>query len=128
MKLLRKIMGGISLTAAMFVFQACYGTDEDYYDYESRVTFRITSEDTGKPLPSIRIISREITSESGSIGADYTESQETTDTNGIATMWGTKDRPYRFAIVDDSSRYAAVDTVLFPIEVDTVNIALKLKP
>ena len=26
MKMLRKIFGGISLTAAMFVFQACYGT------------------------------------------------------------------------------------------------------
>lgn len=26
MKLLRKIFGGLSLTAAMFVFQACYGT------------------------------------------------------------------------------------------------------
>lgn len=26
MKILRKIFGGISLTAAMFVFQACYGT------------------------------------------------------------------------------------------------------
>lgn len=28
MKLIRKIFGGISLTAAMFVFQACYGTPE----------------------------------------------------------------------------------------------------
>lgn len=26
MKILRKVFGGISLTAAMFVFQACYGT------------------------------------------------------------------------------------------------------
>lgn len=26
MKLLRKIFGGLSLTAVMFVFQACYGT------------------------------------------------------------------------------------------------------
>ena len=26
MRLLRKILGGILLTAAMFVFQACYGT------------------------------------------------------------------------------------------------------
>lgn len=26
MKLFRKIFGGLSLTAAMFVFQACYGT------------------------------------------------------------------------------------------------------
>lgn len=28
MKILRKIFGGLSLTAAMFVFQACYGTME----------------------------------------------------------------------------------------------------
>lgn len=26
MRILRKIFGGLSLTAAMFVFQACYGT------------------------------------------------------------------------------------------------------
>ncbi|MBQ1408642.1 MAG: hypothetical protein IIY87_02655 [Bacteroidales bacterium] len=26
MKLFRKILGGLSLTTAMFVFQACYGT------------------------------------------------------------------------------------------------------
>ena len=31
MKLLRKLFKGISLTAAMFVFQACYGTGEDQF-------------------------------------------------------------------------------------------------
>ena len=28
--ILRKIIGGISLTSVMFVFQACYGTPQDF--------------------------------------------------------------------------------------------------
>ena len=128
MKWLRKVFGGISLTAAMFVFQACYGTGEYYYDDDdSRVTFHVTEEETGKPLSKIRIEARMITVESGSEGSQDIRSSDKTDTNGMVTMWATKDIAHHFYIIDDSSRYATADTILFPIEVDTVNISLKLK-
>lgn len=125
MKLLRKIMGGISLTAAMFVFQACYGTMDDYYDYSSMVTFRVVSAETGAPLPSIRIEARQITPESGSDGDSTWTNHEYTDSNGLATLWATRDRAHHFYLIDDSSNYATADTILFPIEVDTVDIRMR---
>ena len=127
MRLIRKLLKGISLTAAMFVFQACYGTNDYFDDYEDLVTFRVTSEETGKPLANIRVEARMITVESGSEGERDRESYEVTDTNGLVTMWAQKDIAHHFYIIDDSSRYATADTILFPIEVDTVDIALKLK-
>ena len=55
MKLLRKILGGISLTAAMFVFQACYGTD--YYCPSVEYNFRVVDL-KGTPIPDIKVSSQ----------------------------------------------------------------------
>ena len=54
MKLLRKILKGISLTSVLFVFQACYGTEPALSMEE--VMFKVVSaEDVkrGKPYPDI---------------------------------------------------------------------------
>ncbi|MBP5189925.1 MAG: hypothetical protein J6031_03300 [Bacteroidales bacterium] len=57
MKLIRKIFGGISLTAAMFVFQACYGTPSDGWENCTSANFdvHICSAEDGSPIEGIRV-------------------------------------------------------------------------
>lgn len=52
---LRKLIGGLSLTSAMFVFQACYGTPQDF-GYDVFVEGQVTSKSTGLPIPGIQIV------------------------------------------------------------------------
>ena len=53
-KLLRKIFGGISLTAAAFIFQACYGTIHDM-NYDVKLTGTVKSKDTALPIKGIKV-------------------------------------------------------------------------
>jgi len=53
-KLLRKIFNGFSLTAAAFVFQACYGMPlDDFYDV--KLTGTVTSKTTNLPIKGIKV-------------------------------------------------------------------------
>jgi hypothetical protein len=52
--LLRKILGGLSLTSALFMFQACYGTGPDYKP-DILIEGRVTSARTGDPIKGIKI-------------------------------------------------------------------------
>ena len=54
MRLLRKILGGISLTAAMFVFQACYGT-EPYCEQWGEYIFHVVDDKDGTPIPDVSV-------------------------------------------------------------------------
>ena len=53
-KLLRKIFGGISLTAVAFTFQACYGVWHDEY-CDVRFTGTVISKTTNLPIKGIKI-------------------------------------------------------------------------
>ena len=53
-KLLRKIFGGISVTAVAFVFQACYGMQHDEF-YDVRLTGTVTSKTTNLPIQGIKV-------------------------------------------------------------------------
>ncbi len=58
MKWLRNILKGCSLTGALFVFQACYGTpDAPFLDEHGNapMTFSVVSSVTGEPLEGIRV-------------------------------------------------------------------------
>ena len=121
MRWIRKVLKGISFTAAMFVFQACYGPMEDYYT--TKVTFRVMSSDTGEPIQGVAVWSQHLnTSDSLAHGnpgyiADYT------DKNGMATIWeepGLK----QYSFVDKDSIYIPSDTIVNPIKVDTIDIVL----
>ena len=79
MKILRKLFAGISLTAAMFVFQACYGT-EPVIDYRT-VCFRVVDAESGNPVPNVRIIAQWQTN-SNSFSYGWREIG-TTDSTGI---------------------------------------------
>lgn len=72
-------MGGLSITSAMFIFQACYGTPQDM-GLDTYIEGQVTSESTGLPIKGIQIsvgdgIQREITDEEGKFSF-YIETSE----------------------------------------------------
>lgn len=122
MKWIRKILKGVSLTATMFVFQACYGTMEDYYD--TKVTFHVVAEDTGEPLQKVCIWAQELNQvDSSDIGAIQRHIVDYTDGNGLATVWA-YDEIIRYSFEDKDSLYVPVDTIINPTKYDTVDIVL----
>lgn len=52
---IRKLIGGLSLTSAMFVFQACYGTPQDF-GYDVFIEGHVKSKSTGLAIPGIKVI------------------------------------------------------------------------
>ena len=52
-KLLRRIFGGISLTAVAFAFHACYGVPNKFYDVKLSGT--VTSKMTNLPIKGIEV-------------------------------------------------------------------------
>jgi putative lipoprotein (rSAM/lipoprotein system) len=53
-KLMRKLLGGMSLTTALFVFQACYGGPQDY-GLDLLLEGQVKSNTTGLPITGIRV-------------------------------------------------------------------------
>jgi putative lipoprotein (rSAM/lipoprotein system) len=50
----RKLLGGLSLTSALFIFQACYGTPHDM-GLDIFIEGRVTSQKTNLPVKGIRV-------------------------------------------------------------------------
>lgn len=65
----RNIVRGVSLTSALFVFQACYGTPQDM-GFDVWIEGQVKSKTTGLPIPGIKVLVAD--------GAQY----EYTDENG----------------------------------------------
>ena len=57
MKWLRNLLKGASLTGALFVFQACYGTPMDpwYEGGTAELSFRVLDHVSGKPIEGVRV-------------------------------------------------------------------------
>ena len=121
MKFIRNLLKGISLTAAMFVFQACYGTDEWYG--ETNMTFHVVSAEDGSPMPHVKIRSQ---LQVGDTAQDWYLLGYTND-EGIASVWVNNDYSDNsqtlFRFVADDPAYAVKDT-LFNGYHNTVEIAL----
>ena len=63
MKWLHNLLKGISLTGALFVFQACYGTPMPPIYEDGGVafmSFTLVSHSTGEPLEGIRVLDKSI--------------------------------------------------------------------
>lgn len=50
----RKLLGGLSLTSALFIFQACYGTPQDM-GLDVYIEGQVKSLKTGKPVKGIKV-------------------------------------------------------------------------
>jgi hypothetical protein len=75
----RKLLGGLSLTSAMFIFQACYGTPQDM-GLDIFIEGKVSSSTTGIPVKGIKVsvenkIQYQLTSDDGKFSF-YTESAE----------------------------------------------------
>ena len=53
-KIVRQLLKGFSLSAMLFVFQACYGTQQDI-DRDVKVEGIVKSDISGKPIQDIRV-------------------------------------------------------------------------
>ena len=51
---IRKILGGLSFTTALFVFQACYGTPQDF-GFDLLIEGQVKSKATGKPIKGLKV-------------------------------------------------------------------------
>jgi hypothetical protein len=77
--LIRKIIGGLSFTSALFVFQACYGTPQDF-GLDLLIEGQVKSKVSGIPIKGIKVsvadnMQYEITDENGNFSF-YTEMLE----------------------------------------------------
>jgi hypothetical protein len=52
--LITKLVGGLSFTSAMFVFQACYGTPQDF-GLDVLIEGQVKSKITGSPIKGIKV-------------------------------------------------------------------------
>ncbi len=76
---IRKIIGGLSLTSAMFVFQACYGTPQDF-GLDLLIEGQVKSKTSGLPIKGVKVsvaenMQYEMTDEDGKFSF-YTEMLE----------------------------------------------------
>ena len=53
-KWMRTLVGGLSVSAALFVFQACYGSPQDF-ELDTFVNGKVVSSADGQPISGIKI-------------------------------------------------------------------------
>jgi len=97
-KLLRYFFGCVSFTAVAFVFQACYGSREDWY-YDVKLTGTVRSETTHLPIKGIKV-----TVNKGSDAWNY--NCGFTDENGRFDFYASVPNEHYYPLYDnDSVRY-----------------------
>lgn len=104
MKWLRNILKGATLTTALFVFQACYGTGPDNFD-GLEMSFRVVSKKTGDAIPDIIIKTKP------SQGSTWYEVGKT-DTQGFARIYGLDYNYNGIEFLFEGEGVPAKDTVL----------------
>jgi putative lipoprotein (rSAM/lipoprotein system) len=106
---IRGIIGGLSFTSALFVFQACYGTPQDI-GLDILVSGHVKSKSSGLPIEGIKV--------SVTNNMQY----EMTDENGHFSMYTEMFEHLRmnFEDIDSTANgyYASKDTVLNNVSED----------
>lgn len=104
---IRKILGGLSLTSALFIFQACYGTPQDM-GLDILVEGKVKSKTSGLPIKGIKV--------SDVINGQY----DLTDNDGLFSFYTEKheNMKFRFEDVDnmENGSFQNKDTLLTVIE------------
>ncbi len=117
MKLLHNILKASTLSTALFIFQACYGTPVDYWGGEfSEVTFKVMSAADKSPLEGIRVNCKD--------GDDWVDCGKT-NSKGMLTIFATRVSD-EFSFVDPDGNYSQLDTTFNTIS-ETYEIPLRLK-
>ena len=111
MKWLHNILKGASLTGALFVFQACYGTPQPPIleeDGRAPMSFTLLSGTTGEPLEGIRITG-------SATGGSYSDELGVTGADGRCRVEipyvNNLEGPF-LSFEDPQGRFAVKDTTL----------------
>lgn len=118
-KILRKVYGALSLSSALFVFQACYGTPQDM-GMDVSIQGLVKSKTTNQPISGIKV----------TIG--NLPQYEITDNEGKFKIYASRDSVYKVRFEDiDSTKNGAFlpkDTVVKIIDESTfLNVSLDVK-
>jgi hypothetical protein len=116
-KQIKFLIGGLSFTTALFVFQACYGMPQDMQD-DIFISGRVVSTSTNLPLDGIKI------------GSDHQNHYGITDSIGEFAFYTPWIDSLKLTIEDSDpesdGNYASKDTVLVNPEHEVfLNIALE---
>lgn len=113
---LRRLVGGLSFTSALFVFQACYGTPHDFGE-DILVAGQVKSKSSGLPIKGIRV--------SVTNNAQY----QLTDDNGLFSFYTERlsNLTLQFEDVDEAQngQYSSKDTLVNSVS-DTVKLEIVL--
>lgn len=118
-KILRKVYGALSLSSALFVFQACYGTPQDL-GMDVSIQGSVKSKATNEPIAGVKV----------SIG--NLPQYETTDNEGKFVIYTSRDSIYNVKFEDiDSTKngtFSTKDTIVKIIDDSTsLNISLDVE-
>lgn len=119
MKWLHNLLKGLSLTTALFIFQACYGTPEWLHD--ANLQFKVVAADTGEPLKDVYVSSRVQAADN----LNWILCGRTNEAGEAHVFFETvegQDPQFRFEMLD--SDYMVKDTVIVDTKYRTVEIHL----
>jgi hypothetical protein len=127
MKILHNLLKGVSLTGALFVFQACYGMPNAPLYEEggtAPMTFILVSQATGAPIEGVRILGGPVKN-----GNNYGSELGVTGADGTCSV----SIPYRrnldgpfLRFEDSEGHYVVKDTTLADLR--EREIVIKLNP
>jgi hypothetical protein len=103
---IRTLIGGLSFTSAMFIFQACYGTPQDFGN-DLFVEGQVKSKTSGTPIQGIKV------------SIKNNEQYEITDKDGQFSLYTEKldQLSFQFSDIDssDNGHYLDKDTTVTEI-------------
>lgn len=115
--LLQKVLGLFSLTALVFVFEACYGTPQDFGE-DVEISGTVKSAKTGQTLQGIEVTLK---------NNDYFV---ITENDGKFSFFASPGQDYHMSFVDSKATkqvlYLSKDTVLKYNNNDFLNLEIKL--
>jgi hypothetical protein len=103
---IRTIIGGLSFTSALFIFQACYGTPQDL-KIDLLLEGQVKSKTSGLPIKGIKV----------SV-PDFMQSQLTDENGSFSLYTGTRENlKIQFEDIDAAlnGSYAPKDTMINPV-------------
>lgn len=100
---MRKLLGGLSFTSALFIFQACYGTPQDMKP-DMQLEGKVVSRASGLPVKGIKVI------------LDGLNQVDTTNENGEFSMFTQFANNYKLIFEDvdatQNGAFLSHDTII----------------
>lgn len=112
------LIGGLSFSTALFIFQACYGTMQDF-GIDVFVSGKVVSTETGIPLPGIKVM------------VPHTMQYQITNEKGLFEMYISRSDSMKLQFIDfDSTQngiYQSKDT-LIESQNDSISLFIEMQP